>query len=74
MRADRLEFGKVAARDFRERVPVGAVDRPHPAQVMIELAAVEEVGEGELFEARQTPGRCPIDRGRSSTRPPGTAS
>ena len=47
-RADR----QLAREGGHERGPAGAVDRPRTAQVTVELAALEEVGERELLDDR----------------------
>ena len=46
----RLELGQPARQRGEQRVAAAPVERAHPAQVAIELAAVQEVGEGELIE------------------------
>ena len=48
----RLERGRVLPQRFEQRVAAAPVQRAHPAQVAIELAAVQEVGEGQLIEDR----------------------
>ena len=47
---DRPEVGQVAGERVQQRVAPAAVDRAHPAQVVVELAALEDVGERELVE------------------------
>ena len=42
--------GGGAAQGGEQRVAAAAVDRAHPAQVAVELAAGEEVGEGQLVD------------------------
>ena len=56
-RADRPDLRQVLPQRPQEDVAATAVDRPHPAEMEVELAALEEVGEGELLEA----GRAPIE-------------
>jgi hypothetical protein len=49
---DRHEIGHPLGQPAYECVAQRPVPRPHPAQVAIELASRDEVGEGQLVEHR----------------------
>lgn len=53
-RPDRLELREVPGERSEEGVPSPAIDRSEAAEVAVELAAREEVGEGELLERRRS--------------------
>ena len=52
-RPDGSQAGQVAAHCRQEGIAPGAVDGPHPPQVVVEVAPRQEVGEGQLLEARR---------------------
>ena len=68
-RPDGSEFRQVAAQRSEQRVSPGSVDRSHPAQVVIELTPRQEVGEGELLEARRAAVRRFLGRGHEIDQP-----
>ena len=44
---------QVPSETVEQRVPAASMDRSHPAEVVIELAAREEVGERQLVDHRR---------------------
>jgi hypothetical protein len=40
----------MAAQPAQQVIPARAIDRSHPAKVVVELTAFQEVGEGKLLE------------------------
>ena len=51
-RADRSHVRQVAGQRLEQHVAPTAVDRSHPPEVVVELAALDDVGERELVERR----------------------
>ncbi len=51
----RSQIRQMRAQRVQQRVTPAPVDRTHPAQVTVELAAAEKVGERQLVDDRRTP-------------------
>ncbi len=56
-RADRPHGWQVPFERPQERVAALAIDRPHPAEMVVELAALDEVRERQLVDGGRSPGR-----------------
>ena len=42
----------MAGKRVEKRIATTSIDRPHPTEVAVQLAAIEQIGEGQLVHDR----------------------
>jgi hypothetical protein len=48
-------WGGLLGQSSQQRLSAPSIPDPHPAEVRVKLASIDEIGEGELLDARRSP-------------------